>query len=201
MATGDGTNGKEYVFPANVTSENFLYVPGEDGNWVKVDNSLITNATLDDTDSVLTYTYQSEGLENPKDALETYLTSNPKETNDKGDGTRKYTRQSWQTYSNAYDTAQALVQSSASLKRKPQVYRTALENLQNATLVERTADTCECAIGSIIYTGPTSIDMAKPEGAEAETGSLDLSGYVKVTHDRYDCQKHTTDSAVTVTYT
>ncbi len=200
MATGDGTNGKEYVFPANVTSENFLYVPGEDGNWVKVDNSLITNATLDDTDSVLTYTYQSEGLENPKDALETYLTSNPKETNDKGDGTRKYTRQSWQTYSNAYDTAQALVQSSASLKRKPQVYRTALENLQNATLVERTADTCECAIGSIIYTGPTSIDMAKPEGAEAETGSLDLSGYVKVTHDRYDCPKHTTDSAVTVTY-
>lgn len=195
---GDGVDA---YFGEAAESENFLYLPGEGNTPVKVSEDDIVSRSRDKSETVLSFVYNTTGAKAPKTELEEYLAAHPKQDEKNDAGEPKYTRQSWQAYRAAYDTAVALTQST-NLNRKQEVYAAAKTTLETAEtgLTARTDQTCECAIGAIVYNGSNVLEISKAEGAEAETGSLDLKEGIKVLHDRYNCLMHGADTEVELSY-
>ena len=183
---------KDLVFPESAIEKNFLYTLDAEGNKVNVPAESLVEATkLADGDGTLVYTYASKGLPEPKETLRSWLADEANARKEASEASN-YTRRSWQAYNAAYDRAEALMKSK--LDRDQSVYEDALATLRNIndTLVEKTADTCECEIGSVVYNGPIEIPVSKAsEDAAAETGSVDLEGNTIVRYDSYGCTKHT----------
>ena len=187
----DETNTQDLVFPEDAVEKNFLYTLDAEGNKVNVpEESLVEATKLADGDGTLVYTYASKGLPEPKETLRSWLADEANARKEASEASN-YTRRSWQAYNAAYDRAEALMKSK--LDRDQSVYEDALAALRNIndTLVEKTADTCECEIGSVVYNGPIEIPVSKAsEDAAAETGSVDLAGNTIVRYDSYGCTKH-----------
>ena len=131
-------------------------------------------ATLNSSKTEMTITYTFEGEENPKAALQEYMNSAAVKAigteNKDAAGVRKYTKDTWNTYAEAYNNAVAVLEKAE--EQQAEVYTGAKRTLEDAVNgLLSASDHCECVLSEITGFEGSTFELYESEEMKVELGS------------------------------